>query len=102
ERAPPRGGVKESAKAAVLALAVSLLLVVCFSPSLITIHAFARVPELFSQSVPVRRGVWVTAQVADPFIEIGDSVHKIVRWRLLMPMIGHWTGLPAGMVLALA
>jgi len=81
---------------------VSALLVVCFSPSLVTIRAWVRVPEVFSQSVPVRRGVWVTKQVAQPFVEVDDPIHKIVRWRLLMPALGHWLGLPAGVVLALA
>lgn len=81
---------------------MSALLVVCFAPSLVTIRAWTRVPEVFSQSVPVRRGIWVARQVADPFVEVDDPIHKIVRWRLLMPMVGHGLGLPPAVVLALA
>jgi hypothetical protein len=81
---------------------VSALLLVCFAPSLVTIRAWTRVPEVFSQSIPVRRGMWVTKQVAEPFVEIDDPIHKIVRWRLLMPLVGHELGLAPGVVLALA
>jgi hypothetical protein len=85
-----------------LALAVTLLLIRFFSPSWIAFWAWARVPDVFSNGVLVRRGVHVTAQVADPFAEIPDRVHKVVRWRLLFPILGHYLGLPPGVVLALS
>src|SRR4029077_11874914 len=91
----------EYAGAAGLGVAVGLLLLLCFSPSWVTFRAWRRVPELFSQTIAVRRGAYVTMQVADPGVEIADPIHKIVRWRLLVPMIGHLLRMTPVMVLAL-
>ncbi len=48
------------------------------------------------------RGLHVIRQARDLSTEISDSTHKIVRWRLLPPAVGHLLGLPAGGTLALA
>ncbi len=81
---------------------MTLLLLLFFSPSWVTFRAWARVPEVFSRVIPVRRGAWVAKQVADPFVAIDDPYHGIVRWRLLMPMLGHYLHLPVSVVLALS
>src|SRR5688572_3442880 len=93
---------KERARAGVLALGVGLLLLVFFSPSWVAFRAWERVPEVFWQVIPVRRGSHVALQVADPFVAIADPLHRIVQWRLLMPLCGHYLGLAPELVLALA
>src|SRR5215831_18921232 len=94
--------VREAVGSGALALGVALLLVRFFSPSWIAFRAWARVPEMFSNGVLVRRGAYVAMQVVDPFVEIDNRVHKVVRWRLLIPLLGHYLGMPAGGVLGLA
>ena len=94
--------LSECSKSIALALAVSVLLLVFFSPSWVAFRAWERVPGAFWQVIPVRRGSWVVEQVADPFVEISDELHYILRWRLLMPMVGHHLGLAPTLVLALA
>jgi tetratricopeptide repeat protein len=93
---------REAAGSVALALGVALLLIRFFSPSWIAFRAFARAPEMFSNGVLVRRGAYVAMQVVDPFVAIDSRVHKVVRWRLLIPMIGHYLGLSPGLVLGLA
>jgi hypothetical protein len=93
---------RERALAVGLAALASTLLVLFFSPAWVAFRAWSRVPEVFWQVVPVRRGIQVMKQVVDPFAEIGDPLHKILQWRLLMPGIGHALGLSPWVVLALS
>lgn len=83
-----------------LTLAVFLTLLAVFSPSWISFRTWLRLPEVFSSLIEVRRGVSVVLQVGNPFVEITDPIHKIVRWRLLVPGLGHLLHLPPGVVLA--
>jgi hypothetical protein len=87
---------------AAVALTASAVVVRFFSPSWIAFRGWARVPELFSNGILVRRGTFVARQVADPFVPIDDRIHKVVRWRLLIPLLGHYLGMPAGAVLGLS
>ena len=48
------------------------------------------------------RGFYVIEQAANLSAEIPDLNHKIVRWRLLMPVIGHVLHLPGWLLLGLA
>ena len=48
------------------------------------------------------RGYYVAKQALDLTTEIKDPNHKIVRWRLLMPAIGHFLKLPIWLTLGLA
>lgn len=89
-------------RAAGLATLVSALLVLFFSPAWVAFRAWSRVPEVFWQVVPVRRGVQVMKQVGDPFTEITDPLHRILQWRLLLPLSGHVLGLAPEFVLVLA
>lgn len=98
---PRRHAVREWACAAALGVSVTLLLLVVFSPSWVAFRAWRRVPEVFAQVIAVRRGAYVAMQVADPSVEIHDPIHKIVRWRLLLPMVGHQLGMTPAMVLGL-
>src|SRR5262249_43039235 len=52
--------------------------------------------------IAVARGAYVAMQVANPSVEITEPVHRIVRWRLLMPVVGHYLGLPPWVVLGLS
>jgi hypothetical protein len=85
-----------------LASGAFLLLVVFFSPSWVVFRAWRRAPETFGPAVEVRRGVTVLAQAADPGAEIRDPVHRIVRWRLLVPAVAHVLRLPPAATLGLS
>ena len=93
---------RERVRVAGLATLVSLVLALFFSPAWVAFRAWSRVPEVFWLAVPVRRGIQVMKQVGDPFLEITDPLHKIVQWRLLMPLIGHYLGLAPEIVLGLS
>lgn len=60
------------------------------------------IKKRFEDSIPVLRGFYVAKQVEDLGVAIESPNHKIVRWRLLMPAIGHFLGLPGWFVLGLA
>ncbi|HLY37267.1 MAG TPA: tetratricopeptide repeat protein [Candidatus Binatia bacterium] len=94
--------LREDVGAVALALAVTAVLLRFFSPSWIAFRAWARVPELFSNGILVRRAVFVVRQIADPFVAIDDPLHRVVRWRVLVPLVGHYLHLPPMVVLALA
>ncbi len=48
------------------------------------------------------RGWYVLRQARDLETEIENPVHQIVRWRLLMPALGHFLRLPGWLTLGLA
>jgi TPR repeat protein len=60
------------------------------------------VRTFFENTLSTARGVQVVKQVADPTAPVDDLNHKIVRWRLLFPALGHFFGLPAWLVLGFA
>lgn len=96
------GSARTFVKASVHGLLVALLIVLFFSPSWVSFVAWHQRPAEFGDLVPVRRARSVVRQVADPFTEIVDPIHKIVRWRLFFPLIGHALGLPPVLVLLLS
>ena len=85
-----------------LTVFVFLVLLASFSPSWVSFRSWIRVPEAFSNLIEVRRGVNVALQVVNPSTEIVDPIHTIVRWRLLIPEIGHILHLPPLVALALS
>lgn len=48
------------------------------------------------------RGLYVIRQARDLDVEIDNATHKIVRWRLLAPALGHVLRLPEWLTLGLA
>lgn len=48
------------------------------------------------------RGLHVLRQARDLSAEIEPAIHKIVRWRLLVPAVAHGLSLPDGLTLGLA
>lgn len=54
----------------------------------------AAVTQAFGKTICLDRGVYVMKQVTDLRAAIDDSNHKIVRWRLLFPAVGHFLGIP--------
>lgn len=106
---------RPAAGIAALALMALALLTVRFSPDWV---AFARGMRDAKTSVtsPAQgvaidkaiysafsaRGFYVLQQTRDLRSEIDDPNHKIVRWRLLMPAVGHVLDLPGWVVLGLA
>ena len=107
---------RPAAAALCLGLIVFGLLAVRFSPNWLTFQRGAEaakaeagspaeravIEEAFATTYYVARGHFVTEQARDLGTEIGDPNHKIVRWRLLMPALGHVLGLPPWLLLGLA
>ena len=60
------------------------------------------ITKSFEDSIAVLRGFYVAKQVENLAAAIDSPNHKIVRWRLLMPTIGHFLNLPRWFVLGLA
>jgi hypothetical protein len=91
------------------------LLTVRFSPNWAAFYDGAREAKLNIRSVEQNaavdaailsgysaRGYFVAKQAQHLSAEITDPNHKIVRWRLLIPALGHFLNLPAWLVLSLA
>lgn len=84
-----------------LALACFTLLGLCFSPPIGAFLAWSRLPEA-QALLEVRRGAAVLQQVANPGAPIQDTLHGVIQWRLLFPVLGHVLGLPTPVFFALS
>lgn len=84
-----------------LALGCFAVVIFFFSPSWDAFVLWGRVPELGGM-LEVRRGASVLAQVAHPGAAISDPLHRVIQWRLLFPLIGHFFDLPPFAVFGLA
>ena len=84
-----------------LALGCGLLLALVFAPPLGAFLAWSRLPEAGAM-LEVRRGASVLLQAQSPGIEIPDTLHAVIRWRLLFPLLGYGLGLPAWALFGLA
>ncbi len=104
-----------AATIAALGLCAFLLLAVRFSPNWIAFYDGLREvrrndPDAAHQAAiegailsgHSNRGLYVIRQSRDLSTEIGDPNHKIVRWRLLVPFLGHFLRLPGWLTLGLA
>lgn len=114
----PRPGVLEASKSRILALSLVafVLLTIRFSPNWIEFGQLvqevrtsvvdegqrAAVEKKAILSGYSERGFYVVQQERDLRFEIADSKHKIVRWRLLVPALGHLLRLPSWLLLGLA
>lgn len=98
-----------------LGLAAFVLLTARFSPDWLEfsrgfsgVQLTASTPEqarAFQQrifSAYSARGYYVMQQARDLGASIDDPNHKIVRWRLLIPAVGHLLNLPGWVVLGIA
>lgn len=72
-----------------LTMGCFVLLVMVFSPSFGAYLIWAQNHEM-SQFIEVRRGASVLLQMEDPGMEIADTMHGVIQWRLLFPLIGHF------------
>jgi Flp pilus assembly protein TadD len=77
-----------------------LTLLIFFCPRFNIFAAWAAGRGL-TACVEVRRGAAVLGQLADPFAPIADSLHRILQWRLLFPLVGHALHLPGWLLLSL-
>lgn len=98
----PVDRIPRSLVTGLLAGTVFLTLLAAFSPSWISFRSWHRAPEVFQKVIEVRRANSVKLQVENPMSEIPDKMHKIVRFRLLVPAIGHVLHLPPDFVLAIS
>ena len=103
------------ARIVVFGLLVFVLLTIRFSPNWVTFYFGLRDAKVNvsnpAQSAAIdkailsghsARGLYVTKQARDLNAEIDDPNHKIVRWRLLVPVLGHLLKLPSWLILSLA
>ena len=79
-------------------LMIATLISLVFSPRFVLWNGL-HIPEAWSYP-EVNRAVPALQQVAHPFTEIARVV-AVIRWRLLMPIIAHVTGMPDWLYLAL-
>jgi uncharacterized protein len=102
-------------KVILLGLLAFTLLAVRFSPNWVAFYNGVRDARLSAATSAQRtaidetvltgysaRGYYVTQQALNLRVEISDPNHRIVRWRLLIPAIGHVLHLPGWFVLGLA
>ncbi len=80
--------------AALIGLLVSVMVTFMFTPRF-TIWRGMWYSQ-FSKSSELERGLYQLEQIEDPFAPVNNEVHKILRFRLLIPLIWHFTGLPKG------
>jgi tetratricopeptide (TPR) repeat protein len=87
-------------RGALFASASAIVLLALFCPRWNIFVAWSRVPE-FNEFIEVRRAATVLQQVEHPFSPLTDPIHRVVRWRLLFPLLGHVLHLPPTVFLAL-
>jgi len=83
-----------------MAAGAVLVLLTVFSPRWNIFAAWSRVPE-FTAWIEVRRAATLVQQLEHPLAPIADPIHRVLRWRLLFPVVGHALHLPPAAVLAL-
>jgi Tfp pilus assembly protein PilF len=79
------------------ALTASLMNLFFFCPR----FALWRGLDLPMPRVDIDRAVDTLAQVEDPFVRIENRYNRVIQWRLLFPLVGHWLRLPPKLFLAL-
>lgn len=91
----------ETARRWLLATGCFALLLFFFSPPWGAFTLWARVPEMGGM-IEVRRAGSVLYQVDHLGAEVPDELHGAIQWRLLFPLIGRLTQLPASALLGLS
>lgn len=57
--------------------------------------------DLVAVQPEFNRALAALAQLENPWQPITDPTHRVIEWRLLFPVAGHYLGLPAGLYLSL-
>ncbi|MBL9210571.1 MAG: tetratricopeptide repeat protein [Opitutaceae bacterium] len=57
--------------------------------------------ELISVQPELNRAFFALQQLADPWQPIEDPTNRVIEWRLLFPLLGHYLHLPTWLYLAL-
>ena len=57
--------------------------------------------ELISVQPELNRAFFALQQLADPWRPIEDPTNRVIEWRLLFPLLGHYLDLPSWLYLAL-
>ena len=57
--------------------------------------------ELAEIQPELHRASFALQQLADPWMRIDDATNRVIEWRLLFPLIGHYLQLPHWLYLAL-
>jgi tetratricopeptide (TPR) repeat protein len=82
-----------------LALLAGVVLLLLFSPRYLLWRSLTL--GVYWNTAEVWRALVTLQQIQDPFAPIQEPMHQIVRFRLLIPVIWHYTGLPTLLALAL-
>jgi tetratricopeptide (TPR) repeat protein len=82
-----------------LALLAGAILLVMFFPRVALWRSLTL--GVYWNTAEVWRALITLEQIQDPFAPIREPMHQIVRYRLLIPVIWHYTGLPTLLALAL-
>src|SRR4029453_3768505 len=86
---------------AAAALAACLVTVWFFCPRFASWRGvYLEIPELWTWP-EVHRAVAVLGQPEDPFARVVNPSNRVVNWRLLFPLLGHYLHMPRGLFLAL-
>jgi hypothetical protein len=82
------------------ALASSALVIGFFSPRFVLWQG-VDLTSSHSLEPEINRAVDTLRQLEDPFVRIESPYNRVINWRLLFPLLGHYLHLPAWAFLAL-
>ncbi len=83
-----------------IALLSAAIVTVFDAPRIVLWRGLALAEELSEQTAEFDRAVPALAQVRDPWGPVDHSVHKVIAWRLLFPVVWHYLHLPIWLYLA--
>src|SRR4051812_47558674 len=87
---------------AVVVLGAALLSTLLFTPRY-WLWCFAGAPlqDVISLQPEFNRAFFALQQLHDPWQRIENPTHRVIEWRLLFPLLGHYLGFPDGLYFAL-
>ena len=86
---------------AAVGLTACLLSLVFFCPRFVLWRGLYIPESPFINNPEVNRATDVLKQLDDPFVKIANPVNRVIGWRLLFPLIGHYLHLPVWLYLAI-
>ena len=93
-------GWRTAAWCLAVGVTAAAVVVIAFSPRFVLWRGLT-VPEPPIQSADFSRAISSLAQLNDPWASVENEVHKVIRWRLLFPLVWHYLQLPRWLYLAM-
>ena len=84
-----------------LAIAVAALVTCRFAPRFVWWRALAVAEDMPTPTAEFDRAVPSLAQLDNPWAPVNHPYHKVIQWRLLFPLLGHYLHLSHGVYLLL-